>query len=397
MTTQIKMDKDDYTALFKCTRCGQCSYGKEDAGFNILCPVHKKGHFFTYSAGGMMQIARNMYEGKIENPETIKDIAYLCTFCGVCEVNCGVIENHGEVIAKIRNFLMDMDCSESAALSKVISQVVENKNPYGYPQSKRVAWLPEKVMDLDRMDADIVYFVGCVSAYDQKQVPRAFASIMSKLGIACTVFSEEHCCGAPLFFSGKQDEARRLAMHNIEIMVQAGQKIMVTSCPTCALMIKKYYPVWTGKALPFKVVHTMEYLDELMDQGKLILGSLNKKTSMIYHDSCHLGRGLGIYDAPRRLLGAIDGVDLKSFELSGENSACCGGGGMVPVLNPGFSLETAVERLGTIPEASSENRITELVSACPNCRKTLGLAARRSGKGIKVSDVCEVILSSMSS
>ena len=130
---------------------------------------------------------------------------------------------------------MDMDCSESAALSKVISQVVENKNPYGYPQSKRVAWLPEKVMDLDRMDADIVYFVGCVSAYDQKQVPRAFASIMSKLGIACTVFSEEHCCGAPLFFSGKQDEARRLAMHNIEIMVQAGQKIMVTSCPTCAL------------------------------------------------------------------------------------------------------------------------------------------------------------------
>ena len=83
MTRQINMDKEDYTSVFKCIRCGQCTYGKEAAGFKVLCPVNKKGHFFSYSAGGMMQIARSLYEGKIDDINSLQNIAALCTTCGI--------------------------------------------------------------------------------------------------------------------------------------------------------------------------------------------------------------------------------------------------------------------------------------------------------------------------
>jgi len=140
----------------------------------------------------------------------------------------------------------------------------------------------------------------------------------------------------------------------------------------------------------------MEYLNNLMEQGRLVPGAMKEKIIVIYHDSCHLGRGLGIYEAPRKLLKAIDNVEIREFDLYNENSMCCGGGGMVPVLNPHFSREIAKERLDSIPKGESEKIADYLVSACPNCRRTLGLAARRSHKKTKVLDVCELIFKAMS-
>lgn len=218
MTKHIDMTKEEYTSLFKCTRCGQCTYGKEAAEFTVLCPVHKKGHFFSYSAGGMMQIARNLYEGKIDYSNSLKDIAYLCTTCGVCEINCGVIENHLEIVGKIRKHLMGMDFPQSKTLSQVTDRITVNKNPYGYPHEDRTAWLRKDSKRVDDPAADIFYYTGCVSAYDQKAVPKALDGILSKLDIPYTVSKEEQCCGGPLFFAGLVEQAAKLAVHNISVI-----------------------------------------------------------------------------------------------------------------------------------------------------------------------------------
>ncbi len=395
MTRQINMDKEDYTSVFKCIRCGQCTYGKEAAGFTVLCPVNKKGHFFSYSAGGMMQIARSLYEGKIDDINSLQNITTLCTTCGICDVNCGVIDNPLNIIIKIRKLLMDQDLPGSKKVSKVTDRIVEHKNRYGISHEKRTAWLENRSKKIDNPLADILYFTGCVSAYDQKEIPKALDGILSRLDIAYTVASDEQCCGGPLYFSGLQDQARKQAEHNIKMVEDTGIKTVVASCPTCALMLKKYYPQWTGKKLPFKILHTMEYLENLMEQGKLGHLSLEENTNVIYHDPCHLGRGLGIYEAPRRLLKAIDNLKLAEFDLCDENSMCCGGGGLLPVTNASFSREIAKSRLDAIPENQGKNRIERFVSACPTCRKTVGLAAERDGKGIMVNDICELVLESL--
>ncbi len=102
MSKKIDLSNALYTEIHKCTRCGQCTYGKNEAAYIPLCPVNTLGHFFSHSAGGMMQIARSLYEDKLAYSPSLKEILFRCTTCGVCEANCGIIHDHQEIIAKMR-------------------------------------------------------------------------------------------------------------------------------------------------------------------------------------------------------------------------------------------------------------------------------------------------------
>jgi len=385
MTKNIHIDEELYTSLHKCTRCGQCTYGTGEAEFVVLCPMYKEGKFFSYSAGGLMQIARVLYEGKLDYSESLRDIVFHCTTCGVCEANCGVIDNHLEVITLIRRELRDLAGAE--ALKTVVEDIVEHKNPYGKRHETRNDWLAEDREVKSDEPAEILYFVGCVSAYDQRKAPGSFTDILDKAGVPFSVSDDEWCCGGPLYHSGYGDEAIRLARHNVRMIEETGVEKVVTSCPTCAMVFKKHYPVWLKRELPFTVLHATEFLEQLVDEGRLELGEVAEPTSVIYHDPCHLGRRLGVFDPPRNLLKGIGGVSVHEFSLSRENSHCCGGGGMIPIANQSFSNDVATERI----EQISDDGIEMIVSACPNCRKTLHLASRKMKSGLKVVDIAELI------
>jgi len=150
---------------------------------------------------------------------------------------------------------------------------------------------------------------------------------------------------------------------------------------------KKFYPQWLGQELPFAIMHSMQYLDQLMQRGVLKVGKDIVPQKAVYHDSCHLGRELGIYDEPRQLLAAFTGTSVEEYTLNKANSSCCGGGGMVPVSDPRFSYDIARQRIDQMPDEDSDL----LVMACPNCKKTLRLAMKKMKKKTRVLDVLEVI------
>src|SRR5258706_16323627 len=49
--------------------------------------------------------------------------------------------------------------------------------------------------------------------------------------------------------------------------------------------------------------------------------------SVTVHVSCYLARYNGVIAAPRDVLGAVDGLELREMEKSGKNTFCCGAGG----------------------------------------------------------------------
>jgi heterodisulfide reductase subunit D len=376
-----------YTAMHKCTRCGQCAYGTEEAEFHLLCPLQINGLFFTYSAGGLMQLARALYEGKIRFTDSVRDILFQCTTCGVCEENCGVIADQVDLITLLKKELVRNNIPLLEPHRALTENVVNRKSPYSGRLPRRTGWMPKEMEKKLSPKPEVFYFVGCVSSYMETEIAHAWVSILDKLDIPFTVDEEEWCCGAPLYFAGLEDKVHDMVIHNVDAIEKSGASTAVMTCPTCSMIFKKYYPRWMRKDLNFEVLHVAEYLERLQKQGRLHLGSLEKARTVTYHDPCHLGRGQGIYDAPRKILDSMEGVTLKEMNLSGENSLCCGGGGLLPTGFPVLSDALARERASAMKACGAE----WIVSSCPGCKENLKIAAKKVKRGARAVDLTELV------
>ncbi|MBW1767714.1 MAG: (Fe-S)-binding protein [Deltaproteobacteria bacterium] len=387
MGHSFNISEDLYTAMHKCTRCGQCTYGNEEIDFELLCPMYMKGKFFTYSAGGLMQLARALYEGKVDFTETMRDILYLCTTCGVCEINCGVIESQVDLFTLLKKELIKSGIPLIESHRQLVENTIKKKTPYSGRLPERNEWLTDKKKDKISSDPEVFYYVGCVSSYRETEIPDSFVDILNKLDIPFTIGSDEWCCGAPLYFSGKEEEAIKLARHNVEMIEKSGSAKAVFTCPTCSLIFKKYYPRWIKKELPFEVAHVTEYLEDLQKDGKLKLEGFKGQKRVAYHDPCHLGRGQGIFDAPRNIVQEIKGIELSETGRKGTNSLCCGGGGLLPAGYPDFADELALERAREMAATGADI----LVSSCPACKESLKIASKAAKLKIKVLDLTELV------
>jgi heterodisulfide reductase subunit D len=193
-----------------------------------------------------------------------------------------------------------------------------------------------------------------------------------------TLGIEEWCCGYPLLSAGLP--VTDVVMHNLQVVKASGAKTLVTTCPSC-------YHMWRHSYSPdfIQVLHSTEFLADLVEAGRVPLRRLEMRVT--YHDPCDLGRKSGVYDAPRRLIQAIPGVELVEMEASGQDAMCCGGGGNLESLDPELSRAIARLRLEQAQEVGAE----AIVSACQQCERTLTMAARREKIRIKVMDVVQLL------
>jgi Fe-S oxidoreductase len=158
------------------------------------------------------------------------------------------------------------------------------------------------------------------------------------------------------------------------------------SCPSCYHIWQHVYPSVLGEELDLELLHTTELLDRLVDEGKIELGEW--PMTVTYHDPCDLGRKSEVYDAPRRVLSRIPGLTVVEMVETREESHCCGGGGNLESHSAVLSGQVAQRRV----KQAADTGARLLVSACQQCERTLGNAARASRTRIRVMDVSEVVL-----
>jgi len=216
------------------------------------------------------------------------------------------------------------------------------------------------------------------------------------------------------------DEAKKLAHRNVEAVKRTGATTVLTSCAEGYRMWKVDYPKMLDMStayLGFRVVHLVEYADELIKQGALKL-TKPMDVPLAYHDSCSLSRlsepwvpwegergwmGIvephlqrrrgtnGVYQQPRDILNSIPGVKLVEMPRMKENAFCCGAGRGTKEAFPDFASWAARQRLEEAKEVGAE----ALVSACPWCKNNFTQAIREDGEHVKVLDISEVILASV--
>jgi Fe-S oxidoreductase len=149
------------------------------------------------------------------------------------------------------------------------------------------------------------------------------------------------------------------------------------------------YPRILGEPLGFEVLHASELLANLIDEGKVELHAVEQKVT--YHDPCDLGRTSGIYEAPRRIIQAIPGIQFAEMADNREMSLCCGGGGDAEMADPELTAAVAKRRI----QQAQDTGAGVVLSACQQCNRTLAEAARKNRIRMRAMDLTELVWQAM--
>lgn len=382
ITESLGKDLDE--ALVSCEKCHLC---------NTVCPI-----LDIRVTQGPFGINRAIYYGLKWNElnDNLRDLVHSCTTCGKCVAMCKRVSRAlplVEIFEKARALFLESGLGPMPEQREVLRNIYRRGNPWGYPPHERTKWAEGLGIPLASKDenVELLYFVGCASSYDLQgqKIARNLSRIFTQAGINFGILEEEQCSGSEARRIGETGLFEHLAEMNMEMFEAAGVKNIVTGDPHSFYSFSREYPN-QGKGL--KVQHYTQFLNELMDEGKLRLSS-EVKNRVTYHDPCYLGRHSEVFEDPRKLIRRIPGVTLVEMERSREDSDCCGmGGGRMWIEVPKGLLSSQViaekrvrQALGTGAEI--------LLTACPFCNITLGDAVKSTGKedSLKVLDITELV------
>lgn len=239
---------------------------------------------------------------------------------------------------------------------------------------------------------EILFWVGCAGSYDDRaqKIMVAFAKILNEVGIDFAILgNEETCTGDPARRAGNEFVFQMSALQNIEILNAYEVKKIVAACPHCFNTLKNEYPELGGN---YEVIHHTQLLQELINEGRLKLkdGGAFEGKKITYHDSCYMGRGNGVYEAPRDVLAALDN-QLVELKRSRKNGLCCGAGGAQMFKEE----EEGVKRVNTERVEEVVASGAEILAAnCPFCTIMLqdGITGQGKENDIMIYDLAELIV-----
>ncbi|TWI88894.1 (Fe-S)-binding protein [Chitinophaga japonensis] len=238
---------------------------------------------------------------------------------------------------------------------------------------------------------EVLFWVGCAGSFDQRaqKITKAFATILDKAGIRFAILGkEESCTGDPARRAGNEFIFQMMAQNNIQLLDGYGVKKIVTACPHCFNIFRNDYPELGGN---YEVLHHTTFLQQLIDEGKIRLqeGGSFKGRRITYHDSCYLGRANNIYEAPRKVLEALD-AELVEMKRCRTNGLCCGAGGSQMFKeeekgNTRVNFERSREAVATGASVIASN--------CPFCMTMLTDGVKEEGRedSVQVLDIAEIV------
>jgi Fe-S oxidoreductase len=352
-----------------CYQCGLC---------DTVCPWNKVRDF------SMRKIVRQAAFGL---PEIEGEDIWRCTTCGRCPQRCPRGVGTIDVSVSFRRIASEAGISP-APIHTVSASLGAEGNPLGEPRAKRGDWAEGLSVKPFTEGMEILYFPGCYPSYDPrlKKVAVATANILKKAGVDFGILGpKENCCGESIRKAGDEALFKRLARENIKTFIDNGVKKILVSSPHCYHTFKNEYSQFK---VNFEVVHTSQYIFELIKEGRLEL-TKEYGRKITYHDPCYLGRHNGIYDEPREVLKKAPGLKLVEMAEAREDSLCCGGGGGGIWMDRPKNERFSNLRLGQAIEVGAE----VLATSCPYCIVNFedSRLTMEGGEALEIKDITEII------
>lgn len=233
-------------------------------------------------------------------------------------------------------------------------------------------------------------FIQCLVDTIYPEVGEAMVQIFRKLNVNLSCPADQTCCGQPAFNSGYRKEARTAARHFVQVFENA--EMIVCPSGSCVTMVRHHYPElftneprWLQRANSL-AARTYEFTEYLVDVlGVEDLGA-KYHAKLTYHDSCHLLRGIGVKEQPRRLLSHVEGAEFIEMNNSDQ---CCGFGGAFSVKYADISTAMVAEKVKNIIETGADT----VVGCDMGCLMNIQGMLSRMGSKIKIKHISQVLAS----
>ena len=406
--------------LVKCIRCGTC---------RSVCPVFQATDNENTTARGKVRLLEAVSEGKLELTLALQTRMSKCLLCKACVPGCpsgvrtdelflsarrALASRNGLPLGKKLAFtgltyrrLFDLGLKMGAAFQGLIfkdapdgrGKLARLPMPSAGLSQQRIipplaaAPLRTGLPEVNRVAAPaarIAFYTGCMLNYIYPEAGKAIVKILQAHNIEVIIPARQSCCGTPAFTSGDYRVGRYLAEENVKLLSAENYDAIITGCASCGAALKHEYGTiiedpavkHSWEKLAGKVKDITQFV---VEQGiKQDLREVRAKIT--YHDPCHLVRGMGVSQEPRRLLQAIPGVEYVEMK---DAAKCCGAGGTFSLAY--YELSRTINNWKL--DNAEKTAATILATGCSACRMhiTDGLAQRNSN--MKVLHTAEIIAS----
>jgi len=379
-----------------CTECGRCQ---------DLCPARATGKPLNPRRivhDIKLNLLRNALAlrdgapgtvpliGKGDEGTVCEEAIWSCTTCGACTSVCRVLIEQMPKIVKMRRYLVQEKAHFPEELLNLFENMEQRSNPWGIAPAERTKWSSQLG---DRAfkpgETEYLFFVGCAGAFDSrnKHVTVALAAILDAAGISWGILGrEERCCGDSVRRLGNEYVFDTMARENVALFREKQVTRVITQCPHCFSTLKNDYRQY---GLQIEVLHHSQLIAQLVQEGRLKPAGQPEVGTVIFHDSCYLGRHNDTYEAPRAVLTAATGKSPAEFERNYENGFCCGAGGGRMWMEEQSGTRINLER---VKEAMKQQPDTLCVS-CPYCMTMMEDGVKDLGVAdtVRVKDIAEVM------
>ena len=369
-----------------CVECGRCQ---------AACPAYMAGSALSPKRI-IVKLKRHLH-GELPGPihgELIKsDELWACTTCMACVQECPAFIDIVDTIIDLRRYLTLSEGALPSTAPQSLQNIQRAGNPWGLPAGERLAWargLDVPVLE-EGMDVEYLYWVGCSASYDRRNqaIARAVVKILKTAGVSFAVLAEERCHAEVGRRLGEEYLYQTVAQENVENLNRYGVRKVITHCPHCFNTIKNEFPQFGGT---YEVIHHSVLIQELIATGR-IKPRKTLDATIVFHDSCYLGRYNGIMDAPREVARAVPGLRVIDPPRRRERGLCCGGGGGHMWMEVRSEKRVNVIRV----EELLATRANVVGTACPFCLAMvdLGRKVKEAEETLAVKDVSELVAESL--
>ncbi|WP_298434889.1 L-lactate dehydrogenase (quinone) large subunit LdhH [Geobacter sp.] len=404
----------DFSEALKCVKCGACAN---------VCPIYEivGGHVFGHIyVGGIGLVLTPFFHGFDKAEEILK----LCIGCKKCnEVCASKIDIEGLIVDlrdKVRKpvgqkFLFGTLMKNRKLFHAALRAAYLAQKPF-QGEGGRIRHLPlilnretanrslppiaeKPFRDIAHEDNSkpktqnskrekVLFYSGCLADFVFPEMCRDTVTSLETLGYEMSFPQKQTCCGIPARYSGEMEVARDLARINTDVLLEEEADYVVTICPTCTMSLRHDFPkllsadpAWREKAerLAAKTFNFSELAARKIPPIPPLSkgGAEGGGISVTYHDACHLKRGCGVYEEPRRVLTELVGAEIREMA---DCDKCCGFGGSYSIKYPEISREVLKNKMENIAATGARTVAVD----CPGCKLQIEGGLEAAGAGIAV-------------